>query len=398
MHLVYVTCALPFSTEETWIVPEILELKKRGHRITVIPIRPRDKVFHDDARILTTSTIAKSLLSFSVLASALAETVRAPMLVLKSALLLATSRDFRIFLKNVAIFPKSLWLARLAREQAVDHIHAHFASTNATVALVASTVSGIPWSFTAHRWDITENNLLEKKAQTAKFVRAIDARGGQELSAYIGKYQYKVRVIHMGVPVHGPYAKRQDRRPRRPLRVILGARFDERKGHRYALEAIAQLKRDGVDVSLYCAGDGPLKEKIERYSRALNLLDCVHFLGVLDHQTLLTQLGEHRWDVALLPSIEIKDDYEGIPVFLIEAMAAGVPVVATNTGGIRELVGRGAGVLIPQQNAKAIAEALVMLLTNRNLLNQIVEAALRQVRDQFTIESTMSALLEEISS
>ena len=322
MHLVYVTAAMPLSFDETFIVPEILEFQKRGHQVTVIPIRPLRPVFHADARALT--TIAQPVLSLSIVGKALAEIVRAPTLALRSALLLATSRNIRVLLENLAVFPKGLWLARLARQQGVDHIHAYWAGTSATAGLVASLVSGIPWSFTAHNWDILENNLLYKKAQAAMFVRAIDARGGQELATYMGVHQHKVRVIHMGVAVH-PRSPEREGRPPGPLRVLLGARFDERKGHHDALEAVARLKAAGVDVSLDCAGHGPLEATIKKYAGALDVLDRVRFSGWLDHQELLTQLGDRRWDVALLPSIETYEDREGIPVFLIEAMAAGVP-------------------------------------------------------------------------
>jgi colanic acid/amylovoran biosynthesis glycosyltransferase len=395
MHLVYVTAAMPFSLDETYIVPEILELQKRQHQVTVIPLRPLRPVFHEDARAL--STIAHPVLSLSIVGNALAEIVRAPTLALRSALLLARSRNVRVLLKNLAVFPKGLWLARVARREGVDHFHAHFASTSATVALIASIVSGIPWSFTAHRWDISENNLLDMKAQAAVFARAIDARGGQELTTYVGAHQQKVRVIHMGVAVPPPSPEREEW-PRGPLRVLLGARFDEEKGHRYALEAVARLKGAGVNVSLHCAGHGPLKATIKKYAGALDVLDRVHFPGLLDHQELLTQLWNHRWDVALLPSIETSKDWEGIPVFLIEAMAAGVPVVATKTGGIPELLEGGVGMLIPQRDAGAIAEALAKLAANGELRRQLAEAGIRRVHDQFTIESTVSALLEEISS
>jgi colanic acid/amylovoran biosynthesis glycosyltransferase len=395
MHIVYVTSALPFSFEETYIVPEILELQRRGHRVTVIPIRPRRAVFHEDARLID-STIMEPVLSLSIIGSAVAEIASAPTLAIRCALLLATSRNIHVLLKNLAVFPKGLWLARISRRHGVDHIHAHFASTSGTAALIAGVLSGIPWSFTAHRWDISENNLLDKKVQAAKFARAIDLRGGQELATFAGVYHHRVRVIHMGVVLDRLGAGRGERR-RGPLRVLLGARFDEFKGHRYALEAIARLKASSVDVLLQCAGDGPLKPTIEKYASALDVSDRVQFLGLIDHQELLIQLRNHQWDVALLPSIETSESREGIPVFLIEAMAAGVPVVATNTGGIPELLDGSAGVLIPQQDAKPIAEALAMLAADGDLRHKFAEAGVRRVRDQFAIQSTVSALLNEIS-
>jgi colanic acid/amylovoran biosynthesis glycosyltransferase len=394
MHLVYVTAAMPFSLDETFIIPEILELQKRGHQVTVIPIRPVRGVFHEDAQTLT--VIAQPLLSLSIFRKALAEMVRSPTLVLRSALLLAASRSISVLLKNLAVLPKGLWLARLVRQEDVGHIHAHFASTSATAALIASVVSGIPWSFTAHRWDISENNLLEKKVQTAKFARAIDHRGGQELTICAGMHQHKIRIIHMGVAVLPSNPEREER-PRAPLRILLGARLDEIKGHCFALEAVARLKIASVDVSLDCAGHGPLKARLEQFAAALDIVDRVHFLGCLDHEELLTKLRDHYWDVALLSSIETCQDREGIPVFLIEAMAAGVPVVATKTGGIPELVANGTGILIRQRDATAIAEALARLATDGEFRRQLAKAAIQRVRDQFAIESSVSALLDEIS-
>jgi len=397
MHLIYVTAALPLSAGETFIVPEIVELQRRGHRVTVVPVRPRCPVIHEDARRLTGSTIAEPLLSLPIVGTALAEVVRSPALALRSASLLAKSRNFRLLLKNLSVFPKGLWLARVARRQRVDHIHAHWASTSATAALVASVVSGIPWSFTAHRWDIPEDNLLDQKAGAAQFARTIDARGARELAALVGAHEHKVRFIHMGVVLRPPSPARE-REPRGPLRVLLGARFVEVKGHRYALEAVARLKTAGVDVSLHCAGDGPLRASVEKYAGTLDVLDRVQFPGFIDHQELLAQLRDHRWDVALLPSIGTRKSMEGIPVFLIEAMAAGVPVVATETGGIPELLGGGAGVLIPQRDTGAIVEVLARLAADGNLRRQLADAGVRRVRDQFLIESTVSALLDEIAS
>jgi colanic acid/amylovoran biosynthesis glycosyltransferase len=393
MHLVYVTAALPYGSVEAYIVPEILELMKRGHQVTVIPVRPLASVIHKDAQMLNGSTIGQPVLSPNIVLSALAETMRSPLPTARSARSLTASRNGLLFIKNAAVFPKALWLARIVRQQGVDHIHAHWAATSATVAMVASAVSGIPWSLTAHRWDIPENNLLDKKAQTARFVRTIDVQGMHELSNLISPHRDKLRVIHMGVDLHPPSPKREEVSTG-SLRVLLGARLVEVKGHRYALEAMAQLKANGVDVFLHCAGDGPLQANMEEYADELGISDRVRFLGLVDHLELLDQLRDHRWDVALLPSIVTKESKEGIPVFLIEAMAAGIPVVATDTGGISELLSGDAGLLIPSRDSTVIANALARLAADSDLRHQLSEAGMRRVRDEFTIESTVSALLE----
>lgn len=395
MHILFITAGLPFSSVESHIIPEILEVQRRGHRVTVVPIRPRGSFVHEDARQLIESAITQPVLSLSIVCKALAEIARAPALLVRSARLLAASRNLHILFKNLAVLPKGLWLAYLVKRRAVDHIHAHWAGTTATAALIANAGSGVPWSFTAHRWDISENNLLKAKAQTAAFVRAIDVRGAQELAGIIGPSEHKLRVIHIGVAVRPQCADREGK-SRVSLRVLLAARLVEVKGHRYALEAVARLKSAGVDVALHCIGDGPLKVTLEKHAVALDVLDRVQFLGLVDHRKLLMQLADHRWDVALLPSIHIGEQREGIPVFLIEAMAAGLPVVGTNTGGIPELLEGNAGMVIPERDANAIAEALAKLATDGDLRRRLTGAAVRRVRNQFTIEGTVSALLGEI--
>ena len=227
------------------------------------------------------------------------------------------------------------------------------------------------------------------------FARAIDVRGARELAALAQLRLQDVRLIHMGVDL-GSKGRPTERDMRRPMRVLLGARFDEFKGHQYALQAVALLQAAGVDVSLQCAGDGPLKTRMRRYSDTLGVSRHVQFPGFVDHEQLLKQLKDGQWDVALLPSVETSESREGIPVFLIEAMAAGVPVVATDTGGVSELLGCGAGVLIPQRDPAAIADALANLATDGQHRLELANAGMRRVRDEFAIDSTVSALLNEI--
>jgi glycosyltransferase involved in cell wall biosynthesis len=140
-----------------------------------------------------------------------------------------------------------------------------------------------------------------------------------------------------------------------------------------------------------------LRDSLEQHAAALDVRDRVQFLGLIDHQELLNRLWEHQWDVVLLPSIVIGEQREGIPVSLIEAMAAGVVVVATKTGGIPELLEGGAGLLVRQRDARAIADALSRLAADSDLRLQLAEAGIRRVCGQFAIESTTSALLDGIS-
>jgi colanic acid/amylovoran biosynthesis glycosyltransferase len=393
MNLLYVTAGLPFARSETFVVPEIAELRRRGHAVRVVPVRPDRAVLHEDARFLVPLSTVRPVLSLGILWGAALEGIRRPRRIVRAAVLLCASRSARVLLKNLVVFPKGVWLARLARRLGVDHIHVHWAGTSATVGLVASEVSGIPWSFTAHRWDIPENNLLAHKARSASFVRAIDRRGCDELRSFVGSHARKLHVVHMGVDLPA-FAPRAHYGAPSALRAVMAAFFVEKKGHAYAVAAIALLRSRGVRATLDLAGDGPLRDRIEHDARNHGVDSDVRLLGLVSHDELLAGLVAGRWDVALLPSVVASDGQkEGIPVFLMEAMAAGVPVVATNNGGIPELV-QDAGLIVPERDADALADALEQLRRDPSAHARLAILGRRRVEQDFSVRSTAAALAE----
>src|SRR5262249_25704898 len=153
----------------------------------------------------------------------------------------------RILAKNVAVFPKGLWLGRRLRALHVDHLHAHWASTSSTMALIASDVSGVPWSLTAHRWDIRENNLLQIKASKACFIRAISRRGARSLAAQAVVSGERLLVLHMGIALPGPSRTPPWQAESTDLAVVCIADFVEVKGHRCLVDALRLLRDRGTD-------------------------------------------------------------------------------------------------------------------------------------------------------
>jgi glycosyltransferase involved in cell wall biosynthesis len=290
-----------------------------------------------------------------------------------------------VFVKNIMVFSKGVWLSRQARRLDADHLHAHWGSTSSTMALVAGEISGIPWSFTAHRWDIPENNLLETKTAKACFVRTISVRGARVLSAQLGAPAPNLHVLHMGIEI--PEAIEPPRRhgDGRRLNVVVMADFVEVKGHRDLLEALKLLKDRGPLIRVDLAGDGPLRIEIERQIREAGLSKSVALLGTLPHARLLHDLRTHRWDAAVLSSVATEEFEEGIPVSLMEAMAAGVPVLSTRTGAIPELLGEGAGLLVEGGDPVALADALEELARNPALLELLAEKGRRRVSTDFNV-------------
>lgn len=158
-----------------------------------------------------------------------------------------------VFFENLLILPKALAVARTVELENVDHIHAYWMSAPATVALVASEMTGVPWSSSAHRWDIYENNLLCRKAEKATFLRTISERGSHDLAKLIGaSHRAKVTQVRVGVKIPAI----EPRSSTGPVRLLCAANLIEQKGHLDLLEALAVATARNVDYHCDIAGAG----------------------------------------------------------------------------------------------------------------------------------------------
>jgi len=365
----------------------VIQLTRLGHEVLVIPRSPRGRIVH--GQDLQKHARREALYSARVLKTAAAAAIAAPQRTAAASRAILGSRSLAMTIKNLAVVPKALWLANVATDWRADHIHCHWASTTATMAMLASRVSGVPWSLTAHRWDIVENNLLAMKARSASFVRFI-SEDGLAMARAIGiGTGDNLRVLHLGVRV--PDAVKRQARPGRV--VLCPARFSEVKGHRFLLEAWRVLKDRGVGGELWLAGLGELRSRLEDLTKMLRLESSVKFLGAVPHRELLNMYGEGAVSAVVIASIDMGNGlHEGIPAALIEAMSYGVPVVATNTGGTSELVLPGTGLLAPPENAAALADAMERLLEDRAFAEQLGDSGRRRVIEAHDIVRVASEL------
>jgi colanic acid/amylovoran biosynthesis glycosyltransferase len=366
LKIVYVTANLPHGTDEAFIMPEIGQLTEAGHDVLVVPRSPHGLILHGHE--LLRQSRQEGLYSTQVLRSAATAMRVAPSRTIAAARPLLKSRSTPHFLKNLAIIPKAMWLADVATQWKADHIHCHWAGTTATMAMLASNISGIPWSLTLHRWDIVENNLLAEKVKNASFARFI-CQDGLRMARTIGiEPEANVRVLPMGVTIPSVVEKRPTRKPV----VICPARFVRVKGHRFLLQAWRILKDHAVTGDLWLAGQGELRRELEELTDTFGLRSSVKFLGALPHRELLSLYQESVVSVVVVPSIDMGNGYhEGIPVALIEAMSYGLPVVATRTGGTDELVVPGTGWLVAPEDPAALASALQTLLEDTALREEM---------------------------
>ena len=266
-----------------------------------------------------------------------------------------------------------------------DAIVAHFGPSGVRAMYLREMgyVDG-PIATVFHGIDMTERALLKRYLRHYKrlfdeteALLPISALWKQRLIGW-GAPERKVEVVRMGIDTNrfGPLNFLEKREG--PLRILTTARFVEKKGLEYAIQGVCRAKSD---VHLCLIGYGPLEEKLR--SLALECPDRISFLGRLNHEQVLERLREA--DVFLLPSVTAANgDMEGIPVSLMEAMAAGVTVIATAHSGIPELIASGSeGILVPERDASQISKAIDDIVEKRYDVSAMRVAARIKVETEF---------------
>jgi colanic acid/amylovoran biosynthesis glycosyltransferase len=221
-------------------------------------------------------------------------------------------------------------------------------------------------------------------------VRAISARGADELRGIVEEPGWSPWLLHMGVTVP-PAPAPPPAEP--PFRVLTAGSLIEVKGHGFLIDAVRDLKERGVSLRAELAGDGPLEPSLRARVRELGLEQDVVFLGRVSHDRLVGDMARGKWDAAVLPSVVAASvAQEGIPVFLMEAMACGLPVIGTQAGAVPELLGEGAGLLVPPADPEALAQALATIMGDPALRTTLAERGRRRIEEAFSAAEIASAL------
>jgi len=196
-------------------------------------------------------------------------------------------------------------------------------------------------------------------------------------------------LIHNGIDIASFYMrfeaekeeiKREYDLPLDKLIITCIANLQLQKGHKYLIRALRELKNKALDFLTLLVGDGPLRGELEKLVRGLGLEEQVHFLGSRDREEIPKILA--ITDIFVLPSL-----WEGLPTAVIEAMAAGCPVVATAVGGTPEVVmDRETGFLINSRDPEALAQKIALLLKDSQLRQKMGEAGMRRIEEHFTLE------------
>lgn len=391
MKISMVTATFPYGNGESFIGPEIHELVNMGHEVTVVPRSAPGKLRLPEYLRGRIRIANQGLADPVVLRALLGMLVRSPVQLLRSVPGLFGS-GFSRGLKNLCVVPKAAWLARELRRSGAEHVHVHWASTSATLAMLASRWSGVPFSMTCHQWDIYEDNLLAAKVREAVVSRFISQRG---LAAAVERGADPARcvVIHMG-PGFACEAPRGVWQGEGVFHIAHPASLLDVKGHVYLLRAIAVLRKSGRRVRLTCYGTGPLLGQLQELVAREGISEDVHFAGHVQHDVLMQLLRSGSIQLVCVPSIITDEgEFEGIPVALMEAMACGIPVVSTTTGSIPELVPESSGLIVPPRDPQALADTIARLIDDPDAYAHAATRCLEIIRGGWSAARSMEQLL-----
>jgi glycosyltransferase involved in cell wall biosynthesis len=397
--IAYITSYYP-AVSHTFILREVRALRRRGVPISTTSVHASDQMPLSDAdrEELDSTHALLPARPGQVLTAHLYALLRHPRAYFSTLRLSlqhsrpgARGKLWQVFYFGEAVLAWNHW-----RRIGVRHVHSHFVSVSADIAMLASHLGRqsregpTGWSATVHGLieltDVQWPRLVKKIADADAMVCISDFTRSQLMAAVDEDQWSKLHVVRCGVE---PAAYEDVGEPPagRP-RVLCVGRLVPEKGQSVLLEAFARLTERGVAAELELVGYGPSRERLERLARRLGLADRVTFAGAVGQDAI----AEHYRDASVfcLPSF-----WEGIPVVLMEAMACRRPVIATAVAGVRELVRDGeTGLLVSPGRADELADALERLLGDADLRRRMGAQGRRYVTRHYDLDALSGALAD----
>ena len=289
-----------------------------------------------------------------------------------------------------------LQAARLSRaivDRGIVHLHAHFGTVATVVARLASKITGVSYSFTAHAKDIfheiVEEDVLRKKLADAAGVITVSQFNVAYLKEKYSNAADTVKLIYNGLDLDEFRFETEGDRP--PLILAVG-RLVEKKGFSYLLDACAILRSRGVRFHCEIVGGGELESDLQAQFKELDLGDCVKLCGPMSQSDVKQKIRQARLLAA--PCIHAgNDDRDGLPTILLEAMALGTPCISTPVTGIPEVLRHEeTGLMVAERDEVALADACERLLADQHLRADLMLNGRRLIEENFDIDKNTTKI------
>ncbi len=395
MKIAYLMNIYPM-TSTTFIRREILALERQGIEIFRIALRGWDSDAVDEqdrAECKRTRYVLRA--GALPLLLALANMLLTRPVRLMRAICLAWrmgQRADRPVLVHLVYLTEACLIEPWLRKAGVQHLHTHFGTNSAEVAMLVHTLGGPTWSFTVHgpeEFDKPQFIGLAEKIRHCTFVVAISSFGrGQLFRAVEYKHWPKVKVVVCGL--EPSYYDRPYEPPPSTKRFICVGRLCEQKGQLLLVEAAHRLATEGADFELVLAGDGEMRAEIEALLLRYNLQTKVRITGWINSE-------EVRKEILAAQALVLPSFAEGLPVVIMEAMALRRPVISTFVAGVPELVQSGKhGWLVPAGDSEALSRAMQACLdASADTLLCLGKAAYERVLELHNAD-TQAAMLAQL--
>jgi glycosyltransferase involved in cell wall biosynthesis len=372
MRIAYVIPAWPPLASQPFVVNEMVAVQEAGHEVVVVPLYAGQagEIRHGTfERLRPVAVLPPPLVDPASLGLALWMLLRRPGRSLRTLVGLhrGAGRSGWSHLRLAAVTPKALAAAWRLRRLGVERLHAHFANQTADCAAIAAGVAALPFSFTAHAYDIysqaprQRNATLDWKLAHAARVFTVSDYARDVLRARLpAPERARVSTVYVGIPT-GLFRAEPPPEDGAVLRMICIARFQEKKGLDVLLDACGILRDRGVPVHLQLIGDGPERPALEERIARLRLDGLVELPGRMPQEAVARALAAAHCFV--MPCRRDRTgDMDGIPTVFMEALATGRPVVSCAVSGVPELVRDGdTGLLVPPDDPVALADAIARL-------------------------------------
>lgn len=391
-QLAYIVSWFPKLTE-TFVLYEILEMERLGVNVEIYSLlRGREAIVQPEVIRLVQRAHFLPFVSLAILSAHWHFIRKQPLNYFKVLfeVLRGTFGSVKFFGGAVVYFPKAVRFAYEMERQGIKHVHAQFANHPALVAMIIHRLTGIPFSFTARGSDIhVDRTMLKQKVDAAAFMITVSASNKDVILRECGPaFSDKVHVIYGGIDTSLFKPSTRALADHSALRIVCVSRLEPVKGHAELIEACRLLQERGVEFECHLVGDGELRSAIEEQIAQAGLRDKVILHGAGTHKQVVEQLSNA--DVFVLATVvAASGKREGLPNVLKEAMACGLPVVASNISGIPELVEHEkSGFLLTSKDSAALATALERLKADPELRRRMGQAGREKVVNDFDLHNS----------